>query len=96
MRHIPLYLFSAWLGRPNRDIVHVNIRLSGAAEETAQTNQIPLDKFKEILVETFKFAPHAVDREIAEMQLGRGYSRTLSMTKDGLARTGLLTRDQVG
>jgi hypothetical protein len=96
MKDLPVYLLSARLDHQRRDVVHVNIRLSGEPEGTARTNEIPLERFKEILVKTFKFTPYDVDREIGEMKIGHGDSCNLSMTENGLHKTGLLNRYQSG
>jgi hypothetical protein len=76
--------------------VQINIRLSGEPEGTAETNAIPLEMFREILVKTLKFTAHDADRKIGEMRDGHGFSSNLSMDEDGLRRTGLLTRYQSG
>ena len=39
-------------------------------------NEIPLDKFRDILIKTFKFRAEDVDRQIGEMQMGYGYTCT--------------------
>jgi hypothetical protein len=61
MKDTHVYLLSAWVDRHSRDVVQVNIRLSGEPEGTAQTNQIPLERFKEILVKTCMLTPYDAD-----------------------------------
>ena len=96
MEDLPNYLLSASFGFPKKELVQLNIRLSGEPEGTAMLNEIPLDKFRDILIKTFKFRAEDVDRQIGEMQMGYGYTCTLSMKEEALYRTGLLTRYQSG
>ena len=94
MEDLPNYLLSASFGFPKGRLVKINIRESGEPEGTALLNEMPLERFREILVKTFKWPAELVDKQIAEMENGYGYSCSLSMTIDGLHRSGLLTRYQ--
>jgi hypothetical protein len=93
MKDLPNYLLCASFGFPKKELVQINIRESGEPEGTAQLNEVPLDKFREILV-LFKFKADDIDREIGKMQMGYSFNCTLSMSEDGLRRSGLLTRYQ--
>jgi hypothetical protein len=95
MEDLPNYLLCASFGFPKKELVQINIRLSGEPEGTAELNEIPLDKFRDILV-LFKFKPEDIDRETGKMQMGYSFNCNLSMTEDGLHRSGLLTRYQRG
>jgi hypothetical protein len=94
MEDLPNYLLSASFGFPKGRLVKINIRESGEPESTALLNEMPLERFREILVKTFKWPAELVDKQIVEMENGYGYSCSLSMTIDGLHRSGLLTRHQ--
>jgi hypothetical protein len=96
MKDLPLYLLCASFGWPKKELVQINIRESGEPEGTALSNEIPLDKFREILIDKFKFRAEDVERWIGEMQMGQSYNCDLSMEEDGLHRSGLLTRYQQG
>jgi hypothetical protein len=49
MQDPPVYLISCTLARPRPDVVLVNVRQSLAPESSAVTNELPLDKFRDIL-----------------------------------------------
>lgn len=95
MEDLPNYLLCAWFGFPKKELVQINIRLSGEPKGTALLNEIPLDKFREILAK-FKLTPEDIDREIGKMQMGYSFNCDLSMKEDGLYKTGFLTRYQKG
>jgi hypothetical protein len=92
MEDLPVYLISTSLNWPSREVVHVNVRQSLAAEDTALLNDLPLERFRDIMVDRFKFEAKNVDRKIEEMRNGHGFSFSLSMAEPGLYETGLLTR----
>jgi hypothetical protein len=89
MNDVPVYLLSAWL---DRELVYVSIRLSGEPEGRTEKNEVQLDKFRDILIKTFKFTPYDADRQIGEMRAGRSFTPYVSMDEAALYRTGLLTR----
>jgi hypothetical protein len=93
MEDLPNYLLCASFGFPKKELVQINIRRSGEPEGTAELDEIPLEQFRDILV-FFKFKPEDIDREIGKMQMGYSFNCNLSMTEDGLHRSGLLTRYQ--
>ena len=92
----PRYLLHATLDRERRDVVHLNLRLSEEPESTALLNEIPLGRFREILVNKFGMKPEQVDPQIDRMRLGYSYGFPLFMTEEHLYETGLLTRYQSG
>jgi hypothetical protein len=50
MEDLPNYLLSASFGFPKGKLVKINIRESGEPESTALLNEMPLERFREILV----------------------------------------------
>jgi hypothetical protein len=70
MEGLPVYLVDASFAFPKRELVQINIRLQNEPEETALLNDIPLDKFREILVSKFHFEPDFVDGKIGDMKRG--------------------------
>lgn len=87
---LPLYLLSAWMEPPKRAMVHLNIRLSEAPKDTAKTNAITPDKFKEIFVTLFKFDSEHIGLAVEKMKMGEGFTCQLEMEEASLYRSGLL------
>jgi|HubBroStandDraft_5_1064220.scaffolds.fasta_scaffold639322_1 hypothetical protein len=84
------YLVSFSLSRENRDIVDINVRVSGQPEETARTNSITLEQFRRISQTILNAPAEQVEGEVQRMQRGRNVVLNLHSSEAGLQRTGPL------
>jgi hypothetical protein len=88
----PVYLLFVALGSEHKDIVNVDIRISGEPESSSEANAIPLVEFRSIFLKFFKTPAENLERDIQRLLDGEGFTIYLSVSEAAIRDSGLLTR----
>jgi hypothetical protein len=86
----PYYLVFVRLNRQRSDHVDINVRESGAPEETAENHTLPLEEFRRIFRDVIQTPVDHLDRDIEKLQMGHGFTIDFFAELESIRRAGLL------